>query len=229
MSGDRSALVERLSASTKVVAAKGSVNTTLGLRPFVTALQNRSAPLILDLGPAIGSNVTFLGEQLGCKLVVEDLLESLPVVPDPEAEGPDGSDSKDGEGDERPEPIPRLVHPDESVDGVLCWDVLDYLSPTAGRALADELVRVLRPRGALLLSHGTESLSQPGRVEYEIINETSLRYRLRSGVTKRPRRVLQSREVSRMFGSLAISDSFLLKSRMREVLFRRPAASAAGV
>ena len=42
-----------------------------------------------------------------------------------------------------------------------------------------------------------------------------------------PIRVLQSREVTQMFGSLAISDSFLLKSQMREVLFRKPAALAA--
>ena len=216
MSGDRSArAVDSFVSSAKVAAARGTVHTTLALAPFVSALQSRSAPLIIDLGPAVGGNVTFLGEHLGCKLVVEDLLESLPPVSDSDA------------ADVAEEPTPRLSHPDASVDGVLCWDVLDYLSPPAGKALADELVRVLRPGGALLLSHGTESLSQPGRVEYEIISETSLRYRLRSGVTNRSRRVLQSRAVTRMFGSLAISDSFLLKSRMREVLFRRPAASVA--
>ena len=220
MSGDRSArAVDGSVSAAKVAAARGTVHTTLALAPFVLALQSRSAPLIIDLGPAVGGNVTFLGEHLGCKLVVEDLLESLPPVSD--------SDDDSDAADVAEEPTPRLSDPDASVDGVLCWDVLDYLSPPAGKALADELVRVLRPGGALLLSHGTESLSQPGRVEYEIISETSLRYRLRSGVTNRSRRVLQSREVTRMFGSLAISDSFLLKSRMREVLFRRPAASVA--
>ncbi len=192
------------------------MHTTLGVAPFVAALQSLEAPLIVDLGPAVGGNVEFLGEELGCKLVVEDLLENLPVLPEPV------------EGEDPPEePLPRLSHPDNSVDGLLCWDVLDYLSPKAGRALAKELVRVLKPRGALLLSHGAESLSQPGRVEYEIINETSLRYRLRSGATPRARRVLQSREVTQMFDSLAISDSFLLKSQMREVVFRKPAAPAA--
>lgn len=217
MSGEQSARsVSQAPSAAKVSPARGSVSTTLGVAPFVAALQPREAPLIVDLGPAVGGNVAFLGEQLGCKLVVEDLLENLPLPPEPE------------EGEDHPpeEPLPKLAHADETVDGLLCWDVLDYLSPRAGRALADELVRILRPRGALLLSHGTETLSQPGRVEYEIINETSLRSRLRSGVTPRPRRVLQSREVTQMFGSLAISDSFLLKSQMREVLFRKPAAPA---
>ena len=218
MSGERPARsIGNTSSAAKVSAARGAVHTTLGVAPFVAALNSLDAPLIVDLGPAVGGNVEFLGEELGCKLVVEDLLENLPMPPEPV------------EGEDPPEePLPRLSHPDSSVDGLLCWDVLDYLSPEsrpgAGQA---ELVRVLKPRGALLLSHGAESLSQPGRVEYEIINETSLRYRLRSGATPRARRVLQSREVTQMFDSLAISDSFLLKSQMREVLFRKPAAPAA--
>ena len=209
--------VGRLSPTAKVAAVRGTVHATLALGRFVAALQSRTAPLIVDLGPAIGANVPFLGEHLGCKLVVEDLLENLPVVSPP--------DPNDEAADEEPEPMPTLSHADESVDGLLCWDALDFLSPAAGQALANELVRVLRPRGVLLLSHGTENLSQPGRVEYEIINETSLRHRLRGGVTPRPRRVLQSREVARMFGALTISDSFLLKSRMREVLFRKALSS----
>ena len=220
MSGDRSGqVVDRASARAKPSTAKGAVCTTLALAPFVAALERQDAPLVVDLGPAVGGNVTFLGEALGCKLVVEDLLERLPVV-EPQ---PDQAEDQDPPE----EPKPQLAHLDSSVDGLLCWDIFDFLSPVSGQALADELVRVLRPRGALFLCHGTESLSQPGRVEYEIINETSLRHRLRSSVTPRPRRVLQSREVTRMFGSLAVSDSFLLKSQMREVLFRKPAAPAA--
>ena len=217
MSGDRSAhRIDQSPAKAKVSAARGVVHGTMGVAPFVAALQSAESPLVVDLGPAVGGNVAFLGEQLGCKLVVEDLLENLPLPPEPE------------EGEDPPEePLPVLSHPDSSVDGLLCWDVFDYLSPKAGRALAAELVRILKPRGALFLCHGSETLSQPGRVEYEIINETSLRYRLRSGTTPRARRVLQSREVTQMFDSLAISDSFLLKSQMREVLFRKPAAPAA--
>ena len=182
------------------------VFATQALARFVAALKSRPAPVIVDLGPAVGANVTFLGEQLGCKLFVEDLL----------------ADVKSAAGVS--DAIPRLSHADECVDGVLCWDVLDHFSPKAGQALAAELVRVLRPAGAVLLCHGTESSLKSVRIRYEIVDEKRLRYRFGEG--SRPRRVLQSREVTQLFASLTIADSVLLTSRMREVLFRKPSASA---
>ena len=40
---------------------------------FVAALAGRPSPVVLDLGPVVGSNVAFFGERLACKLHVEDL------------------------------------------------------------------------------------------------------------------------------------------------------------
>ena len=33
--------------------------------------------MLLDLGPVIGANVSFFGEQLGCKILVEDLYADI--------------------------------------------------------------------------------------------------------------------------------------------------------
>ena len=33
--------------------------------------------MLLDLGPVIGSNLTFFGETLGCKVFIEDLYADL--------------------------------------------------------------------------------------------------------------------------------------------------------
>ena len=43
------------------------------LPKFISALSGREAPVLIDFGPVIGTNVAFFGEQLGCKLVIEDL------------------------------------------------------------------------------------------------------------------------------------------------------------
>ena len=40
-------------------------------------LGHRDHPTLLDLGPVIGSNVTFFGERLGCRLIVEDLYSDV--------------------------------------------------------------------------------------------------------------------------------------------------------
>ncbi len=43
------------------------------LAPFLAGLAARQRPVLLDLGPVVGSNVTFFGEEVGCKIFVEDL------------------------------------------------------------------------------------------------------------------------------------------------------------
>jgi hypothetical protein len=194
-----------------LVSASDAVSSTLILSRFVNQLQAKLAPVILDFGPAIGANVTFLGEQFGgVKLFVEDLLANLPLPAQPGGE------------DEPEVTAPRLSYPNEVVDGILCWDVLDYLGAKSGLMLAKEVVRVLRPGGVVLLCHGTETLAASGPTGYEIIDQNSLRYRFRSGVALRSRRVIQSGEVMRLFSSLTITASILLKSHMREVLLRKP-------
>jgi len=44
------------------------------LPKFLAAIAHQSeTPVLIDLGPVIGANVSFFGEQLGCKLFIEDL------------------------------------------------------------------------------------------------------------------------------------------------------------
>ena len=50
---------------------------TKALRKFLTSLTSRESPVLLDLGPVVGSNVSFFGEQLGCKIFVEDIYADL--------------------------------------------------------------------------------------------------------------------------------------------------------
>ena len=52
----------------------GDVFATLGVSKFVGALDGRDSVVVLDLGPAVGANVMFLGGRLGCKLHVQDVL-----------------------------------------------------------------------------------------------------------------------------------------------------------
>src|SRR5207237_8232131 len=53
------------------------VFATKALRKFLTCVTSRESPVLIDLGPVVGSNVAFLGEQLGCKIFVEDSFADL--------------------------------------------------------------------------------------------------------------------------------------------------------
>ncbi len=166
--------------------------------------------MLLDLGPVIGANVTFLGEQLGCKLFVEDLFADIDRVQRKSSASFSAGTLLST----------RLSQEDSTVDGVLYWDLFDYLEPEAGLVLARRLVRLLRPGGVVLVCFGTGNSPASGHTKYEIVDESNLRYRFNKG----PRgklRIVQTRELIKIFEGLIISNSFLLMNGMREMLFRK--------
>src|SRR5258706_11379205 len=121
------------------VAAGDPIFATKALRKFLTTLTSRASPVLLDLGPVVGSNVSFFGEQLGCKIFVEDIFADL------------DRHIREGKLDKLPAFLKgRFPQATGSVDGVLCWDLIDYLDKPTAQAVATELARVLRPEGALL-------------------------------------------------------------------------------
>jgi hypothetical protein len=180
------------------------------LRSFLSVVCSRPAAELVDLGPVVGANVAFLGERVGCKIHVEDLYADL------------DRHAQQGALERFPEFLGRRFPlPAESIDAVLCWDVFDYLDPPAASVLAGELMRLLRPAGALLAFFGTSGPRAPRYTKYIIEDEEHLRYRAYATASSPPR-PLQNREIVRLFERLEVSDSVLLKSGVREMLFRKP-------
>lgn len=191
------------------------VHPTKALKKFLTTLTARESPVLLDLGPVVGSNVNFFGEQLGCKIFVEDIYAEIE------------RHAKQDALDKLPEFLgKRFPQADATVDGILCWDIIDYLPRPAAQALAAQLVRVLRPEGALLAFFATlapVAQQSPAYTKFIVENDASLVYR--SAAASRGRQpVLVNRDILRLFEGLTVADSFLLKHNVREILFRKPAA-----
>lgn len=199
------------------VAADAPVYPTKALKRFLGSLGTRPQPVLLDLGPVVGSNVTFFGEQLGCKILVEDLSKDL--------------DRHVLEG--RLEELPaffeaRFSHVTDQIDGILCWDIFDYLERRAAERLARQLVRVLRPEAVLLAFFSTADPRSAVRATYTkhvVVEPGALQYRPYTAARgKQP--PLLNRGIQRLFEPLRITEQFLLKNNLREVLFRKPAEAA---
>jgi hypothetical protein len=179
------------------------------LARFLDLLFARPAAEVVDLGPVIGSNITFLGERVGCKIHVEDLFSDI-----------DRHVQRD-KLDQLPEFLGgRFPVPASSIDAVLGWDIFDYLAPMAATALAGELMRMLRPGGLFLGFFGARASDDPRYTKYFIEDETHLRYRFYPSACSR-RWVLQNRDINIMFAGLEICETVLLKSGVREILFRK--------
>jgi len=179
------------------------------LARFLSLLFARPAPEMVDLGPVIGSNITFLGERVGCKIHVEDLYADI------------DRHVQHDKLDQLPEFLGgRFSVADSSIDAVLGWDIFDYLAPMAATALAGELMRILRPGGVFLGFFGARASDDPRYTKYLIEDEMHLRYRFYPSACTR-RWVLQNRDINIMFAGLEICETVLLKSGVREILFRK--------
>jgi hypothetical protein len=193
-------------------AAPDLIYPTKALPKFLGNMSAKKAPALLDLGPVVGGNVSFFGEELGCRIRVED------VFVDIERHAASGT----------LEALPeffrtRFKSEPGTIDGILCWDVFDYLERAAATSLAAALTRLLGAEGSLLGFFSTAS--DAGRAQYTkylVVDQGNLRYRTYPGTRVR-QRSLQNRDIIKLFESLRVSDSFLMKTNMREILFRKPA------
>jgi hypothetical protein len=187
------------------------VFSTKALKKFLVTLTSRASPVLLDLGPVVGSNVSFFGEQLGCKIFVEDIFADV------------DRHVREGKLEVLPGFFQRRFHQAAgTVDGILCWDLIDYLDKASAQALAVELMRLLRPDGALLGFFGTAQPRDTRYTKFIIVDDVNLRHRPYSAARGR-QAILLNRDIIRLFSGLRVSDSFLLQNNLREILFRKTA------
>ena len=194
------------------------------LAPFLNGLAARQRPVLLDLGPVVGSNVTFFGEEVGCKIFVEDLSADI--------------DRHVNEGTIQDLPAffeRRFPQESDTVDGILCWDIFDYMERPAAERLAGQLMRLLRPEGLLLAFFGTadpRSSPNPTCTRHVVVDRGHLRHRPYQA-SRAKQKPSVNRDIQRLFEPLRIAENVLLKTNLLEVLFRKPAdvvtASTVGI
>ena len=192
-------------------AAKAPAHPTKALKKFLATLSAQEQPTLLDIGPVVGNNVTFFGERLGCKFQVEELSKDIDrhVREDKPAALADFFSH-------------RFPQADDSFDGILCWDLFDYLDKSAAQALAKQLTRILRPGGVLFaLFNATEAPpTTKAYTRFVVVDDTTIQHRPYPAARSK-QRPLPNRDIQRMFEPLRVTDQFLLKTNTREVLFRK--------
>jgi SAM-dependent methyltransferase len=184
--------------------------STKAFSRFLAALRHREAPVLLDLGPVVGSNINYFGERLGCKFFIEDVYANLEKY------------ARENRTKELGEVLKsRFPQPDDSFDGILCWDIFDYLDKVAAQVLAREMTRLLKPGGALLTFFATVAMPGKEYTRYLVVDDKTFRHKTAPAARGR-QQVFVNRDINLMFQGLTVSDSFLLMTRTREIVFRKP-------
>jgi hypothetical protein len=184
-----------------------AVYRSLGLPVLLHLMQADRKYRILDLGPALGTNVDFWSQFL-CRLTIEDFYCSYK---ERTSSGPD--DSKERIFAE------LLPFNDETrFDIILAWDLFNYLNLEELEAFARHLSRQCS-RGSLLFVLISSAAIIPAEPTiFSIVDRERMTYITRRGET-RPCPRYQSRELSKLLPQFEISSSFLLRHGVREYVF----------
>jgi hypothetical protein len=193
-------------------AEAGAIHPSKTLRSFLHAVAESPERVVVDLGPVIGSNVSFLGAHLACKLFPVDVYADV-----------DKPFRRD-EGDSLAAALTsKLLQDAGSVDGILAWDVFDYLGRAEAAMLAGRLAAMLRPGGVLMALFTTEPRDEQASHRYVIVDADHLRHRRAPGA-RWSRRVWPMRDIEVLLAPLEVVQSHLLAHHQREMLLRRPLA-----
>jgi hypothetical protein len=184
-----------------------------GLEEFFGHIYGQSGLTLLDLGGATQQNVSFITD-LGHRLYSEDFLHILG-----DSSGADGIADQSNPG--RIEYFLRqsLDYPDRHFDGVLIWDVLEYLAPALLTAVVERLHRIARPGSCMLaFFHADDKLESVPYYNFRIQDLKTLQVSQQG--MRRPAQLFNNRSLEKLFSRSEAVKFFLTKDRLREVVVK---------
>src|SRR5215471_11924359 len=195
--------------SNPVVSARGS----RGLEEFFTYIRDTTGLTILDLGGANQQNVSFI-TGLGHRLYSENFLQILN-----DTFGMEDTADQSNPGQIEYFLKQTLDYEDGYFDGVLLWDLLEYLNPALLTAVVERLHRVVRGKSYMLaFFHADAKLEKVPHYTFRIQQVKTLEV-TQSGL-HRPAQLHNNRSVEKLFGKFESVKFFLTKEQLREVIVK---------
>ncbi|MCI0402026.1 MAG: hypothetical protein L0212_00700 [Acidobacteria bacterium] len=184
-----------------------ALRTSLGLEQFVETVEETRHPAVLDLGRVWHSTVSFFTGR-GCKLYSEDLFQSLhQAVIETSKDSPPLRDRFLAS---------VLQYPEESVRGILAWDLLDYLPEELLQPVTERLWWLLEPGGVFLgLFHNSANGVEHTR--YRVADARTVEL-LPGAMPMRLQRAMPNRAVLNLFEGAHSSRTFVGRDNLREFL-----------
>jgi hypothetical protein len=179
------------------------VNESRMLKKYMYFLEQRDKPVILDIGPVSGSNISFF---LNCasKLHVFDMLAETHQAEDAEHF------------------LSLFDYQEYSLDGIHLWDVPDHLNNRLLSLLVRKLHSLLKPDGLMTLIASTTSGVQPYPLFFAIRDDCTAF--LQKTTTRRLSYFYRTnRDIERSMRPFKQFNSFICTNGIREFLFKSSA------
>ncbi|MGH9472104.1 MAG: SAM-dependent methyltransferase [Terriglobales bacterium] len=191
--------------------APALVRHSNGLREFAATLRGAEGLSVLDLGHTSNANLSFLSD-LGHRSRHEDLLLACA-----EAKYKVKTESDGLQFDVERFLAANLTYGTGTLDGVLLWDLPDYLEEPLVRPLVHRLAEALRPGGTVLAYFHTRDAG-PGAPFYRYNIKDGENLELRPGESRQLLRIFNNRNIENLFGGFRSLKFFLARDNLREVL-----------
>lgn len=191
-----------------------STRQSRGLDQFFSYIHDQVGLSILDLAGVTQENVSFI-TGLGHKITTQNFLRSLDDTFGREEITEQSSASRIEYFLEQ-----NLDYKESTFDGVLVWDVMQYLSPALMNATIERLHQIVRPRSYMLAFFNADekALIAPNTT-FRIQDKSTLLLAQR-GVRKQAQ-VFNNRSLEKLFGQFESVKFFLTKEHLREVIVKR--------
>ncbi|MSO22114.1 MAG: hypothetical protein EXQ58_02430 [Acidobacteria bacterium] len=193
--------------------AHASYQTSI-LKDFIATVTRKENPVVLDLGPVIGSNIEFF-LNLGIKVYMEDFLAAY--------SDPKYSILADDKMtlNEQQFFSENFDYANDFFDGLICWDFLSYLEPKFARNFVERITAKMKPDSLVLGFFRTQKSAGPAPLhKYRISGESFLEY-IPLDRTLEIKKVYQTRDVTQLFTEFNSQRFYLLKHHVLEVLLRK--------
>ena len=203
-------------SSRKSVETPAQTRASHGLEQFFASIQGEENLSILDFAGASQANISFI-TALGHRIYSNDVVRSLE-----EAFGSEGDFSAQQADPQRAAAFleETLSFADQSFDGALVWDTLQFLAPPLLEQTVEHLFRVLRP-GSFLLAffHAEEKTTSAPLYSYRIVGPKTMSLTPRG--VNRPTQYFNNRSLEKLFQKYQSVKFFLTRDHLREVIVRR--------
>jgi hypothetical protein len=219
MSPAYSAAGPGLKSVAPTAASTGRVSNAL--KEFLWLLSDVPKAKLLDMGQVSQDTLNFFIEK-GFRVTTEDFLRSWRDFMDAEEARLRGG--KIGADEERPSPAmladrfleDLLKYPAESFNGILAWDLFDYMEPEMLARAVARLHDILRPGGVVLAIFHSRT---PDRFcRYRVLPDQTFELLPLPPIAQHVH-IFQNREMLDLFAKFRTSKTFVGRDQLREGLF----------
>jgi hypothetical protein len=201
-------------------APNKNIRVSNGLKEFLWLIGDIERGRVLDLGPVWQATINFFIER-GYRISTEDLLRAWKEFLTTEEERL--RQAPVGEGERVSQAVlaekflsNALVYPQDYYNGVLAWDLFDYLDAELLPRLMGRIYSTLAPGGAVLAMFHSRPPERFHR--YRIVDNQTIET-LPAPTLAVHARVFQNREILDIFAEFRSSKTFVGRDQVREGLF----------